>query len=140
MSAETLIAELESQGITLAVKGGKLLSKPEIPADLIPALKENKAEIVRALKWRENVERLKKTFGAVELTGPELLKSEYNFHLAEIRRMESYLDDKGIPQDQREARIPEFQRLSRKLSELLNCIGEYTGQEVTEGFLILPAD
>ncbi|MDP1809318.1 MAG: hypothetical protein Q8L35_07285 [Actinomycetota bacterium] len=136
MSAETLIAELESQGIMLAIKDGKLLSKPAIPAELIPTLKENKAEIVRALKWRQNVERLKATFGAAALTGPELLKSEYNFHLAELRRVESYLDDKGIPQDQREALIPELQRQSRKLSELLNCIGEYTSQEVSAGFSV----
>lgn len=134
MTAETILNKLSERGITLAVKDGKLLSKPEIPAELIPALKENKAEIVRALKRRQNIERIKETFGATELTAEELLKSAYNFHLAELRRMERLLDDKKIPLADREARIPEFKRLSRKLSELLNCIGTYTGQEAWEGF------
>lgn len=134
MTAQAILNELTERGIALAVKDGKLLSKPTIPADLIPTIKENKPEIVRALKWRQNVERIKKVFGAIELTEPELLKSEYNFHLAESRRMEKLLDDKKIPPDQRKARIPEFQRLSHKLSDLLNAIGTYTSREITEGF------
>lgn len=50
MTTQTLIAELNNRGIVLAIKNGKLLSKPVIPADLIPALKKNKDAIIDALQ------------------------------------------------------------------------------------------
>lgn len=121
MTAEIILEELLNRGIMLAVKDNKLFSKPEIPADLIPVIKENKSEIIRSVKWRQNIKNL---------------KNEYNFNLAEIRKLESYLDDKGIPRIERKTRIPEFQRLSYKLSDLLNAIGEYPNQEISEGFNI----
>ena len=136
MSVQAVFDELNQRGVRLAYKDGEVLSKPEVPDDLMPILKSHKSEIIRELRWRQNVRRLKQTFGAVELNGAELLKSEYNFHLAELRKMESYLDEKKIPSDQREKSIPEFQRLSNKLSDLINAIGDYTEREVNEGFTL----
>ncbi len=55
LSAQTILAELRKRGIALVYQDGKLLSRPAIPDDLIPALRENKDAIVDAL-WAKEVE------------------------------------------------------------------------------------
>ncbi len=50
MSALTLLEQLRTRGISLATKDGRLLSKPPIPKELLPAIKEHKLDLIELLE------------------------------------------------------------------------------------------
>ncbi len=135
------LAKLSTRGIIATLNGSKIKLSAQAPPgkDMIELIKSNRDAVIAELRDqqdRENIDSLKQTFRATELTGAELLKSEYNFHLAKLRELETYLDNKGIPQDTREESLPAFKKLSHKLSNLLNAIGTYAHEEVANGFEI----
>lgn len=141
------LAELSTRGITATLNDSKLKLSAKTPPskDVMALIEKNRSSIIAELNERdrqdqENIDLIKETFGAVELTGTEHLKCEYNVHLAKLRELESYLDDKNIPQAEREESLPAFKKLSHQLSDLLNAIGSYTHEEVTKGFEITNED
>ncbi len=137
MTAQTLIAELNQRGISIAVRDNQILSRPAIPTDLMPALREHKAAIIAELKDQQdsdNTDLLKQTFGATELTGAKHLKSQYNYCLARFRDIAARLDDKKLPPS--EGLMAEAVSLQQELGRLLDSIGKRTRQETAEGFRI----
>lgn len=50
MTAQTVLAELKSQGIDLIARDGKLLAKPPVPSDFLPAIKEHRSDLIELLE------------------------------------------------------------------------------------------
>ncbi len=66
------------------------------------------------------------------------LKEEYNKYITVENKIGSWLDDPNIPLEEKEPRIPQYQELTKKLSELLNRMTDeglcYTDSEALYGF------
>ncbi|NLU27089.1 MAG: hypothetical protein GXX00_08100 [Hungateiclostridium thermocellum] len=66
------------------------------------------------------------------------LKREYNKLLKRYNAGSAYMDDNTIPLSEREARIPDFQRIVKKLDTILYLFKQngvsYTDDEVLHGF------
>ena len=55
MSAQAVLAELKNQGISLVAKDGRLLSKPPIPEELLPAIRECRADLIELLESDDQI-------------------------------------------------------------------------------------
>lgn len=66
------------------------------------------------------------------------LKEEYNKYITVENKIGSWLDDPNIPLEAKEPRIPQYQKLTKKLNELLNRMKTeglyYTDSEALHGF------
>ncbi|MFA5880585.1 MAG: hypothetical protein WC834_00190 [Eubacteriales bacterium] len=64
------------------------------------------------------------------------VKRDYNELLAREKKAEGYLDNPDILLGKRENWLPEFQKILNGLNECLMKIGDYTSDEVLNGFKI----
>lgn len=68
----------------------------------------------------------------------DALKAEYNKLIKIENEIGDWLDDPSIPLEAKEPRIPQYQELTKKLSELLNRMKSeglcYTDSEALYGF------
>ena len=66
----------------------------------------------------------------------EELKNQYNSLLIRCIRAELYMDNPENPEEVKEKYMPEFKKIIHQLNNLLEHIGEYTHDEVCNGFQI----
>lgn len=64
------------------------------------------------------------------------LKLQYNKTLERFNKAESYMDNKSIPEKDRDRWEPEFIKIMQQLNLLLVRIGEHTPDEVCNGFKV----
>jgi flagellin-specific chaperone FliS len=64
------------------------------------------------------------------------LKLQYNKVLARCDKAIEYMDNKDIPEKERDRWEPQFLKILEELNFLLKRIGEHTPDEVTNGFKI----
>jgi hypothetical protein len=66
------------------------------------------------------------------------LKQNYNYLVARYKKAVAYLENESIPQTTREKHIPDYRKITNKMSEILGDFKhlgfEYTTEQILNGF------
>ena len=70
------------------------------------------------------------------MTDVRVLKIQYNKALERLNKAEAYMDNKDVPEKERDRWEPEFLKIVEQLNLLLIRIGEHTPEESVNGFKV----